>query len=163
MTCLESTFTLTPLSPFHWVSEHEQAYLYCNGADFSYISPTNLSSLHASNRFFFDAAFASDPKLDYGQWNNRRRARFLTAALDLTDYAAANKQLALLFGFDVLYSTVDARVLVATDAGLIQDKILAPGDSQFMLEVDALDLPLVLYFIHAGGYWYFRGLSGYVV
>ena len=163
MSCLEATFTLTPLSPFHWASEREQANLFCYGADFSYASPTNLESLHASNRFFFDAAFASDPKLDYAQGNNRSRARLLMAYLDLREYASANKQLALIFGFDVLFSGIDARVLIATNAGLLHDQTLVYGDNQFMLEVDALDLPLVLYFIHAGGYWFFRGLSGYVV
>jgi hypothetical protein len=35
MSCLNATFTLTPLSPFHWVSEREQAYLFCYGSDFS--------------------------------------------------------------------------------------------------------------------------------
>jgi hypothetical protein len=54
-------------------------------------------------------------------------------------------------------------VLIATDAGLLYDQTLIYGDNQFMLEVDALDLPLNLYVIHAGGYWFFRGLSGYVV
>lgn len=163
MSCLESTFTLTPLSPMHWVSAGEQAYLFCYGADFSYASPTDLASLHGSNRFYFDAAFGADPTLDYAQWDNRRRARFLRTYLDLRDYASANKQLALLFGFDVLYGNVNGRVLVATDAGLLHSQTLVYGDNQFMLEVDTLDLPLNLYFIHAGGYWLFRGLSGYVV
>jgi hypothetical protein len=41
--------------------------------------------------------------------------------------------------------------------------IFVYGDNQFLLEIESLDLPLNLYFIHAGGYWFFRGLSGYVV
>lgn len=105
MSCLEATFTLTPRTPFHYESERGQAVLVCSGADFVFLSPGDLESLYASNRFFFDAAFASDPKLDYAQVNNRRKARFLYAAIDLRDYASANKQLALIFGFDVLFST----------------------------------------------------------
>jgi hypothetical protein len=163
MSCLDATFTLTPRSPFYYNSVHNQAVLFCNGADFSYVSPADLSSLYASNRFFFDAAFASDPNLDYAQWTNRKKARFLTSVIDLRDYGAAHKQLALIFGFDVLYSSVDGRVLVYSDAGLLQDQKLAYGDNQFLLEIESLDLPLILYFIHAGGYWFFRGISGYVV
>ena len=145
MSCLEATFTLTPRTPFHYESVAcGQAELFCYGADFTYTGPTTFESLHASNRFFFDAAFASDPTLDYAQWNNRRRARFLMAYLDLRDYASANKQLALIFGFDVLFSGIDARVLIATDAGLLQDQTLVYGDNQFLLEIDSLDLPLHL-------------------
>jgi len=33
----------------------------------------------------------------------------------------------------------------------------------FLLEIEFLDLPLTLYFIQAGGYWFSRGISGYVV
>ena len=163
MSCLEATFTLTPRSPFYFKSAHNQADLFCYGADFTYISPANLSSLYASDRFFFDAAFAGDPNLDYAQWANRKKARFLMSYIDLRDFGAAQKQLALIFGFDVLYSSVDGRVLVYSDAGLLYDQKLVYGDNQFLLEIESLDLPLGLYFIHAGGYWFFRGISGYAV
>lgn len=163
MTCLDATFTLTPRSPLYYMSAHNYALLSCYGADFSWGNPTNLSSLYASDRFFFDAAFASDPNLDYRQWANRKNARFLTSYIDLGDYGAAQKQLGLIFGFDVLYSSVEGRVLVYTDAGLLLDQKLVYGDNQFLLEIESLDLPLNLYFIHAGGYWFFRGISGYVV
>ena len=73
--------------------------------------------------------------------------------------------LALIFGFDVLYNTLPGHVLVYSDAGLLSggDQTLVYGDNQFLLEIESLDLPFNLYFIHAGGYWFFRGLSGYVV
>ena len=83
--------------------------------------------------------------------------------IDLGDYGAAHKQLALIFGFDVLWSANPGRVLVYSNAGLLQDQQLVYGDNQFLLEIESLDLPLTLYFIHAGGYWFFRGISGYVV
>jgi hypothetical protein len=47
--------------------------------------------------------------------------------------------------------------------GLLKDQELAYGDNQFLLEIESLDQSLDLYFIHAGGTWFFRGLSGYVV
>jgi len=62
MSCLEATFTLTPLSPFY-SDPNNMAALYCYGADFWPSSPMDLSSQYASNRFFFDAAFAADPKI----------------------------------------------------------------------------------------------------
>ncbi len=163
MSCLDATFTLTPRSPFFYKSPHDQAELFCYGADFTYVSPADLSSLYTSNRFFFDAAFAGDPNLDYSQWANRKKARFLMSSIDLRDYGAAQKQLALVFGFDVLYSSIDGRVLVYSDAGLLQDQKLVYGDNQFLLEIESVDQPLLLYFIHAGGYWFFKGISGYVV
>jgi hypothetical protein len=162
MSCLEATFTLTPRAPMYWVAQQNQAVLLCYGADFSYFSPTDLTSLYTSNRFYFDAAFASDPGLDYSQWTNRRKARYLHAFIDLRDYGS-QKQLALIFGFDVWLSGIDGRVQVYSDAGLIKDQILAYGDNQFMLELESVDQYLNLYFIHAGGYWFFKGLSGYVV
>jgi hypothetical protein len=163
MSCLDATFTLTPRSPSYGdVSLHNDAYLYCYGADF-WPFTTDLSSLYASNRFFFDANFAADPSLDYTQWANLSKAQYLYFFISLQSYAAAHKQLALIFGFDVFAAGLDGRVLVYSNAGLLQDQKLVYGDNQFLLEIESLDLPLYLYFIHAGGYWFFTGLSGYVV
>jgi hypothetical protein len=162
MSCLDATFTLTPLSPYY-LEGSNYAALYCFGADFHTASPLDLSSLYASNRFYFNGAFAGDPNLDYAQWANRKEARFLSCRISLLDYAGANKQLALIFGFDVAYSSIPGHVLVYSDAGLLQDQQLIYGDNQFLLEIESLDVGFYLYFIHAGGHWFFRGLSGYVV
>jgi hypothetical protein len=54
-------------------------------------------------------------------------------------------------------------VLVYSDAGLLKDQQLVYGDNQFLLEVESLELSFMVHFIHAGGNWFFRGLSGYVV
>jgi hypothetical protein len=165
MSCLEATFTLTPQSPSYVDSSlNNYAYLYCYGADFWPWSPWDLSSLYASNRFFFDANYAAaDPNLNYAQWANLKKVRYLNSYISLQSYAAAHKQLALIFGFDVLSSTLNGRVLVYSNAGLLQDQTLVYGDNQFLLEIESLDQPLFLYFIHAGGHWFFTGLSGYVV
>src|SRR5262245_25350201 len=162
MSCLDATFTIRPRSPIYWQSLHNQAELFCQGADFSWASPTDFSSLYTTDRFFFDAAYASDPTLDYTQWTNLKKARYLTAYIDLGAFGT-QKQAALVFGFDVMYQNFDGRILVYTSAGLLQDVKLAYGDNQFMLELESLDQPLFLNFIHAGGYWFFKGLSGYVI
>jgi hypothetical protein len=164
MSCLDATFTLTPLSPRYQTNTGTDfAVLYCFGADIMSYVPADLSSLYASNRFFFYWAFAADANLNYAQWPIRKNAQFLVSTINLQSYAAAHKQLALIFGFDVPYSSLPGRVLVYTDAGLLQDQQLAYGDNQFLLEIESLDLQFNLYFIHAGGSWFFRGLSGYVV
>jgi hypothetical protein len=161
MSCLEATFTLTPQSPYH-SDTLGRAFLCCFGADFYAFSPHDFSSLYKSNCFYFSNDFAGDPNLNYAQNANRMKARFLEAYIDLTGYGA-QKQLALIFGFDVESSLWPGRVLVYSDAGLLKDQQIVIGDNQFLLEIESLDLPLYLYFIHAGGYWLFRGLSGYVV
>jgi hypothetical protein len=94
---------------------------------------------------------------------NLKKARFLLSYVSLPSYAATQKQLALIFGFDIPLSSDPGRVLVYSNAGLLKDQQLVYGDNQFLLEIESLDQPFNPYFIHAGGYWYFTGLSGYVV
>jgi hypothetical protein len=167
MSCLDATFTLTPLSPLYNdpLNSENWAFLECHGADFWFYTGENLSSACASNRFFFDASYASDPNLNYALYTNRQKARILEFGFNLTGYAGANKQLVLIFGFDVQTSWQQGRVLVYTDAGPLPQNPhqLIYGDNQFVLEIDSLDQVFYLYFIHAGGWWFFRGLSGYVV
>jgi len=174
MSCLDATFTLTPQSPSYSDSSlNNYAQLYCFGADFWFDSPRDLSSLYASNRFYFHAEFAADPNLNYAPTTNAQvanlfKTRWLQAHFNLGGYAGTQKQLALIFGFDVLkveqqgIGNVPGRVLVYSDAALLKDQELVYGDNQFLLEIESLDLPFYVYFIHAGGYWFFRGLS-YVV
>jgi hypothetical protein len=138
MSCLDATFTLTPQSPIYSASNN-YAWLYCWGADFESYSPTDLSSLYASNRFFFNGAFACNPNLDYTQWSNRKQTRFLYLSVDLQSYAAANKQLALIFGFAAAYRAIPGRLLVYSNAGLLKDQQLIYEDNQFLLEIESLD------------------------
>jgi hypothetical protein len=119
-----------------------------------------LSSLYSGDAFFFTSETAADPGGDYTQWVNRVKAPLLKAYVDMTAFGAA-KQLALIFGFQA--ASPDARVQVYTDAQKITDQTLALTDNQFLLQIDSLDTPLWLYFIHTGGSWFFKGLSGYVV
>jgi len=90
------------------------------------------------------------------------RSRFLDLSFSLQSFGA-QKQLALVFGFDVLFAGSNGRVLVYSDAGLVSDQTLVQGDNQFLFEIDSLTLPLNLYFIHAGGFWFFKGITGYVI
>jgi hypothetical protein len=163
MSCLEATFTLTPRSPVYNKSAQDYAYIHAVGVDFDVYPPADFSSLYAQDRFYF-GVFPSDPSLDYTQWTNRRRARAIGFYMDLTVYAGTQKQLALIFGFDVrLPSPPGGRVLVYSFAGLLGDQILVYGDNQFLIEIESLDEPLSLYFIHASSPWFFTGLSGYLV
>jgi hypothetical protein len=161
MSCLTATFTLTPQSPSsNLYGLASWAAMACYGGDFYPEPPQDLPSLYTSNRYFFDQSVASDPNLDYSKWINRQKARYIECVFDLS-VIGAQKQLALIFGFDL--DGGPARVLVYSDAGRIQDVNLAPGDNQFLIEFDSLDQSTNLYFIHAGGSWYFRGISGYLV
>src|SRR5215510_471160 len=137
MRCLDATFTLTPRSPYHYKALHAQAFLSCYGADFEFDGPSTFSSAYASDRLFFDGAFAIDPTLDYSKWANRKKARFLALFVDVGAYGA-HKQLALIFGFDVTFSSLDGRVLVYSAAGLVQDQTLVYGDNQFLLEIESV-------------------------
>jgi len=163
MSCLDATFTLTPRSPVYVdLANNNEADLSCFGTDAGPPSPWDFSSLYASNRFAFEDGLEADPNLDYTQWANRKKTRFLATWFSLTP---SNKSLALIFGFDVFYTVANpgGRVLVYSDAGLIKDQTLVYGDNQFLLEIESWDASFSLNFIHAGGNWFFRGLSGYLV
>jgi len=159
MSCLDATFTLTPRSPYYYAAGNQWSELFCFGADFYAGYPYDFSSLYSADRFFFQTYTAANPNIDYAQWVNRIKVPFLEFIADLSAQGTA-KQLALIFGFEAAYN---GRVLVYTDAGLISDQTLAPGDNQFLLEIEVPAQSFNLYFIHAGGNWFFRGLSGYVV
>jgi len=158
---LNPTFALTARNPFYWTAVQDQGALFCHGADFAY-DYYSLSSMYATDQFFFDGAFASSPTLDYSIWTNRKRSRFLHLAVGLKAYGP-QKQLALVFGFDVLSAASNARVQIYSDAGLLHDQTMVKGDNQFLLEIDSLTQWINLYFIHAGGSWFFKGLTGYVI
>src|SRR5262249_43184309 len=104
MSCFNATFTLTPLSPIY-SANNNWAFLYCYGDDVWPGAFVDLPSAYANNTFFFSAAFAADPSLVYTQWVNLKGTRYLLSIINLQSYAAANpnKQLALIFGFDVMY------------------------------------------------------------
>jgi hypothetical protein len=164
MSCLDATFTLTPRSPRYYRAAHDEATLSCFGADFLPDAPYDYETLYGVDRFLFTAIGASDPNLDYSQFVNRKKARFLSLYADLASYGAA-KQLALIFGFEThsTSSWFPGRLLLYTDAAQLDDRRLVYGDNQFLLEIESLDTPVNLYFIHVGFSWSFKGLSGYVV
>jgi hypothetical protein len=159
MSCLDATFTLSPKYPLYNAGPDNQGSLACYGADFLAWSPYDYSSLYAADALLFEYFAAADPTVNYSIWVNRTKVPRVELAADLTQYGAG-KSLALVFGFK---AQTNGRVLVVSDAGLIKDQTLASSDNQFLLEIESLDSPLYLYFIHAGGDWFFKGLSGYVV
>lgn len=159
MSCLDATFTLTPKHPLYNAGPDNQSWLSCYGAEFLAFSPYDYSSLYAADSLFFGYFAAADPAANYSVWLNRTKVPRVELGAFLTQYGTG-KSLALVFGFEALST---GRVLVGSDAGLIKDQTLASSDNQFILEIESLDNPLYLYFIHAGGEWFFKGLSGYVV
>src|SRR5262249_9571864 len=87
MSCLDATFTLTPLSPTSFsdgssgMAEDTSGPAYsvaldCYGADFPGWK-SNLEWADTNNRFYFDAFVASDPTIDYSHWEKRGRARYV--------------------------------------------------------------------------------------
>ncbi len=167
---LEPTFSLTPTSAYYSSGVGDQAWCLVSGADF-YPWPWSrftLGQQYANDELFFGGIFAADAALDYSSWNNRRQARHIQLYCDLQDYAP-NKELALVFGFDV-FPSPEARLLAYSGAGQLEDVTLTQGDNQFLMEVESLESPFWLYFIHArlpnssnGGSWFFRGITGYVI
>jgi hypothetical protein len=145
------------------------ARLHVYGADLLYkYNDTYRYSFdhqHGNDELYFNANFASDATLDYSVWANRRLTRHLQLQYNLSSFGA-NKELALVFGFDAIS---ESRLLIHTSAGLLEDVTLVPGDNQFLMEVESLDT-LSLYFIHSrldgssyGGSWFFKGITGYVI
>jgi hypothetical protein len=57
---LNPTFALTARNPFYWTAVQDQGALFCYGADFAY-DYYSLSSMYATDQFYFEAAFASNP------------------------------------------------------------------------------------------------------
>jgi hypothetical protein len=159
MSCLDATFTLTPKYPVYNAGPGIQGWIACYGAEFLAFGPWNYSSLYTADSLFFGYYAAADPTVNYSIWLNRTKVPRVEFVADLMQYGTG-KSLALVFGFE---ASVTGRVLVVSDAGLIKDQTLAAGDNQFLLEIESLDNSLYLYFIHAGGEWFFKGLSGYVV
>jgi hypothetical protein len=166
---LEPTFSLTPTSANYYIGAGDRARFYVWGADFYPWtgSRPSLNQQCANDELFFLSSFAADPALDYTLHNNRRQTRHIQLFCDLRDYTP-NKELALVFGFDV--TTPEARLLVYSSAGQLEDVMLVQGDNQFLMEVESLESAFTLFFIHArrpsysvGGSWYFQGITGYVI
>ena len=167
MSCLPSTFTLTPVTPMYQ-SGQDLAWIGCYGTDIDPGSPDNLPSLYANNQFHFDYGFSADPTQNYTNFSMRRTVPFIELYVNMPSVAKANKQLALIFGFTTepysIFGTVNwGQVLVYTDAGFLQKQMFQATDNQFLLEIDSLASSFYLYFIHAGGDWFFNGISGYLV
>jgi hypothetical protein len=160
MTCLDATFTLTPRSPLYLVSSQQYASLNCYGVDFLPFGSRDFSSLYSLDQVYFGWPRNADPAINYSLWANRRNAPHLEVYIDLTGLGTS-KSLALVFGFEPGWFA--GRVIVWNDAVPIADRVLAPGDNQLLIELESLDSVARLYFIHAGGDWFFNGISGYVV
>ena len=160
---LDPNFALTPRSSYFHASMSERAQLMeISGTTFypRYYESYRLSfdKQHENDELYFLEYNAADPAVDYSSWNSRRGIPHIGLFYNLSSFGA-NKELALVFGFD---ATQQSRVLVYSSAAQLDDVTLEVGDNQFLMEIESLD-PLLLYFVHAGGYWFFRGITAYVV
>ncbi|MFX0209251.1 MAG: hypothetical protein ACFFDT_24925 [Candidatus Hodarchaeota archaeon] len=167
---LEATFSLTPRSSYFRAPDNQfYANLSAYGAvfcpNFFETYRNSFDHQHTADELYFELWHAADPALDYRLAQNLKIAPHIRLIYDLSSLGN-NKELALVFGFD---AWSESRVLIYTNAGLLGDVSLIPGDNQFLIEIESLSY-LALYFIdcclngqNSGGRWYFKGINGYVV
>ena len=166
---LTATFALTPRNSRYYVSGTNWANMHIYAGHFlPHMNPGYLFSFegqHREDQLYFNMHFSADPTLDYTMITNRRTSPYIDLSYRLTALGE-RKELALVFGFQA-YS--EARLLIYSDAGLLGEERLFPGDNQCLIEVETLDFNNV-YFIDArhdssryGGTWFFKGITGYVV
>lgn len=166
---LTATFELTPRNSYYDGGSNNYAGMYIYGTYFQpQWNPGQIKSFegqYTEDQLYFYDSCSADPTLDYTQWSNRKLAPRIIFYYDLSALGE-RKELALVFGFAAL---TESRTLIYSDAGLLGEEQLFPGDNQFLMEVETLG-PITLYFIHAcfdslnnGGRWFFKGISGYVV
>ena len=164
---LQDAFSLTPRNSYlysgsghyakmdvHGISHYRQQY-----AAYRY----SFNHQHDSDELSF-AYRAGDAAADYTAFTERDRAPHVYLYYNLSDFTP-HKEVALTFRFDAI---TESRIQIYTDAGLLDEEILNPGDDQFLLEVESTSA-LNLYFIHVnrdgsnyGGNWFFRGIDGYI-
>jgi hypothetical protein len=165
---LTPTLEMTPRDSFLYVASGHWARMIIHGVSFwtKQIARYCFDDQHAQDEVWFPGYTGADPSVDYSNWYNRRFVPHVDLEVDLSAFRA-NKELALVFGFDAIG---ESRVQIYSDAGILGDEILTVGDDQLLIEVESLDQRLDLYFIHShpdgqpySGSWFFRGITGYVI
>jgi hypothetical protein len=166
---LVPNFALTPRNSHFYDSPTYYGMLVIFGAKFypSHYSTYRYSfdQQHENDELYFSLYCAGDPTLNFLSWSNRQKVPRIELQYDLNPFGA-NKELALIFGFDALSTS---RVLIYSDTEQLGDVTLNVGDNQFLMEVETIDY-MNLYFLHVqnansayGGSWFFRGITGYVI
>jgi hypothetical protein len=120
---------------------------------------------YAANHVLFNEDCAGDPTANYAQWDTLKRIPQI-----YFDWSYSNlcpgKQLALIFSYKAIKKS---RILVMSDAGILGDETLEPGDGQFLIVVEHPQFPTCLHFVYvcnqdgSPGFWYFKGITGYVI
>jgi len=165
---LQQVFSLTPKASYFYSGSGHKSRLYVRGVTFnpkySQSYRYSFDKQHTSNELYFPAWSAGDPAADYTNWNALRRVPHVSMYYDLSVFEP-HKEVALTFGFDAVS---ESRILIYTDAGLLDEEILHVGDNQLLIEVESTSF-LNLNFIHVnvdgssfGGNWFLRGIDGYI-
>lgn len=161
---LQEAFLLTPKKSYSVTGQGHSAFLNAYGITNKPYYRESFDYQHAADELYFWRYSAADAAADYRVWSERRRVPRVELHYDLSAFEP-HKEVALTFRFDAMS---ESRVLVYTDAELLDEEILHVGDDQFLIEVESTSY-LSLYFIHAtldgspyGGYWFFRGIDGYI-
>ena len=165
---LNQVFALTPRNSYINAGTGNVAGINCWGVahlrKLSSGSRFSFDHEHSSDELFFYSRSAEDDSIDYTVYTVRQRAPHIHFWYDLSSFTP-HKEVALTFRFDTIS---ESRILVYSDAGILDEEILHVGDNQFLVEVETTDY-LNLYFIHAnrvgsgnGGNWFFQGIDGYI-
>ena len=163
---LQQVFSLTPTEPYLVTGSGHWARMDVYGVTNFYppAARDSFDQQHASDELYFYQYTSGDAAANYAAWNERRRVPQVILSYDLSDFEP-HKEVALTLRFDALS---ESRVLIYTNAGLLDDETLHVGDDQLLIEVESTDF-LYLYFIHAnrdgsawGGTWFFSGIDGYI-
>jgi hypothetical protein len=125
MSCLDATFTLTPISPLYNNAPDNQGWIDCYGAAFRGYPPYDFSTNYSADSLFFDFYSAGSPGIDYSIAANRMKVPRVELVADLQQYGTG-KSLALVFGFQPLdgrprfadLSRVSGRVILSSRPAL---------------------------------------------
>lgn len=121
---------------------------------------------YAADELWFSPDSAGDAAADYTLESERMHVPRVILQYDLSkSKLAPQKEIALVFRFD---EVTESRILIYTGAARNGEKLLHPGDDEFLIEVENTEA-ITLHFIHVrlaesnlGGSWYFRGINGYI-
>ena len=160
-------FALTPRLPQNVLSPEGTAILNVYGADFTHGGQTCFEEQCNNDSLYFSGIHAADPNIDYSQFSNRRKARYIKLYYDYS-YLGANRDMALFFGCNASPLSI-TRWKIYSDAELLGDVNVEPYPTGgAIITVESLG-PISLYFVNVhpqqprparGGFFF--GIVGFI-